>query len=284
MGSVVPDQTVDVVVDTPALAVVDGKYGFGQTVTPQAVQIGIDKCRRRRASRRWPCATQATSAGSATGPRWRPRRGWSRSISSTPRAACWWRPMAACSGASRPRPIASAFRAGPGPARARLRHLGRGRGQGAGGEPGRQENARRRADRCPTASRAAIRTCSMATTRRPARATTARAPAPSAPSATTRARASPSCASCWAARCRAPAPPIPSAALRQRHAVVLRRSQGARPSGLLPRRNRHVRRLRERPSRRRGARGADPRRARARMRAKRRPRACRCPTTPGPPS
>src|SRR4029453_14748587 len=35
-----------VVVDTPVIAVVDGKYGFGQTVTPQAVRIGIDKCRR----------------------------------------------------------------------------------------------------------------------------------------------------------------------------------------------------------------------------------------------
>src|ERR1700694_2991505 len=44
MGSVVPDQTVDLVVDTPSLAVVDGKYGFGQTVTPQAVRIGIEKC------------------------------------------------------------------------------------------------------------------------------------------------------------------------------------------------------------------------------------------------
>ena len=39
-----PDVTVDVVVDTPVIAVVDGKYGFGQTVTPQAVRIGIDKC------------------------------------------------------------------------------------------------------------------------------------------------------------------------------------------------------------------------------------------------
>jgi len=43
---IVPDVTIDVVVDTPVLAVVDGKYGFGQTVGPQAVQIGIDKCRR----------------------------------------------------------------------------------------------------------------------------------------------------------------------------------------------------------------------------------------------
>lgn len=46
MGSVVPDQTVDIVVDTPSLAVVDGKFGYGQTVTPQAVRIGIEKCRK----------------------------------------------------------------------------------------------------------------------------------------------------------------------------------------------------------------------------------------------
>src|SRR3954471_5154745 len=44
-GTVVADVTVDVVVDTPVIAVVDGKYGFGQTVAPQAVQIGIDKCK-----------------------------------------------------------------------------------------------------------------------------------------------------------------------------------------------------------------------------------------------
>src|ERR1700709_1827214 len=45
MGSVVPDQTVDVLVDTPSLAVIDGKFGYGQTVTPQAVKIGIEKCK-----------------------------------------------------------------------------------------------------------------------------------------------------------------------------------------------------------------------------------------------
>jgi uncharacterized oxidoreductase len=43
---VVPDQKVEVIVDTPVIAVVDGKYGYGQTVAPQAVQIGIDKCKR----------------------------------------------------------------------------------------------------------------------------------------------------------------------------------------------------------------------------------------------
>src|ERR1700758_3808055 len=45
MGSVVPDQTVELVVDTPSLAVVDGKFGYGQTVAPQAVKIGIGKCK-----------------------------------------------------------------------------------------------------------------------------------------------------------------------------------------------------------------------------------------------
>ena len=46
MGSVIPDQTIDIVVDTPSLAVVDGKFGYGQTVTPQAVRIGIEKCKK----------------------------------------------------------------------------------------------------------------------------------------------------------------------------------------------------------------------------------------------
>ena len=46
MGSVVPDQKVEIVVDTPSLAVIDGKFGYGQTVTPQAVKIGIEKCKK----------------------------------------------------------------------------------------------------------------------------------------------------------------------------------------------------------------------------------------------
>jgi uncharacterized oxidoreductase len=45
-GLILADQKVDVVVDTLALAVVDGKYGFGQTVAPQAVAIGIEKCKQ----------------------------------------------------------------------------------------------------------------------------------------------------------------------------------------------------------------------------------------------
>jgi uncharacterized oxidoreductase len=44
-GLLIADQKVDVLVDTPVLAVVDGKRGFGQTVAPQAVEIGIEKCR-----------------------------------------------------------------------------------------------------------------------------------------------------------------------------------------------------------------------------------------------
>src|SRR5712691_12918515 len=40
MGSVVPDQIAEVVAETPSLAVIDGKFGYGQTVTPQAVRIG----------------------------------------------------------------------------------------------------------------------------------------------------------------------------------------------------------------------------------------------------
>src|SRR4029077_15326907 len=45
MGSVVPNQTAELVVDTPSLAVVDGRFGYGQTVAPQGVRIGIEKCK-----------------------------------------------------------------------------------------------------------------------------------------------------------------------------------------------------------------------------------------------
>jgi uncharacterized oxidoreductase len=39
------DRVVKAVVDTPVLAVLDGQRGFGQTTAPQAVKIGIDKCK-----------------------------------------------------------------------------------------------------------------------------------------------------------------------------------------------------------------------------------------------
>src|SRR3984957_1251865 len=44
-GAVVPNQNAEIAVDTPSLAVVDGKFGYGQTVAPQAVRIGIEKCK-----------------------------------------------------------------------------------------------------------------------------------------------------------------------------------------------------------------------------------------------
>ncbi|MDE2363516.1 MAG: malate/lactate/ureidoglycolate dehydrogenase [Hyphomicrobiales bacterium] len=44
-GDITPNQTVRLIVDTPALAVVDGRYGFGQTVAPEAVRVGVAKCK-----------------------------------------------------------------------------------------------------------------------------------------------------------------------------------------------------------------------------------------------
>ncbi|HKY88193.1 MAG TPA: malate/lactate/ureidoglycolate dehydrogenase [Pseudorhodoplanes sp.] len=38
-------KTVKRVVDTPVLAILDGQYGFGQTTAPQAVSLGIEKCK-----------------------------------------------------------------------------------------------------------------------------------------------------------------------------------------------------------------------------------------------
>jgi hydroxycarboxylate dehydrogenase B len=45
-GNVVPNQSPEIVVDTPSLAVVDGRFGYGQTVAPFAVKTGIDKCKK----------------------------------------------------------------------------------------------------------------------------------------------------------------------------------------------------------------------------------------------
>ncbi len=44
-GAFIPGVTVEVVSETPVLAVIDAKYGFGQTTAPQAVAIGIRKCK-----------------------------------------------------------------------------------------------------------------------------------------------------------------------------------------------------------------------------------------------
>ena len=44
-GELVPNQTIARLVDTPAIAVIDGRFGFGQTVAPQAVDIGVEKAK-----------------------------------------------------------------------------------------------------------------------------------------------------------------------------------------------------------------------------------------------
>src|SRR5262245_19497961 len=45
-GKVLAERTLQVVCENEALAVVDGQFGFGQTIGEQAVQLGIDKCAR----------------------------------------------------------------------------------------------------------------------------------------------------------------------------------------------------------------------------------------------
>jgi len=45
-GAVIADQEVKFVSDTPVIAVLDGGYGFGQRVAPQATRVGIDKCKQ----------------------------------------------------------------------------------------------------------------------------------------------------------------------------------------------------------------------------------------------
>ncbi len=45
-GRVLANQAIDVAFENEVIAVVDGRFGFGQTVGGQAMQLGIDKCRR----------------------------------------------------------------------------------------------------------------------------------------------------------------------------------------------------------------------------------------------
>ncbi len=42
-GIQLPDQQITALIDDPTLLLVDGQYGMGQTVGPQAVQLGIDR-------------------------------------------------------------------------------------------------------------------------------------------------------------------------------------------------------------------------------------------------
>lgn len=45
-GKVLANQTAQVVFENDVIAVVDGKFGFGQTIGEQAMQLGIDKCKK----------------------------------------------------------------------------------------------------------------------------------------------------------------------------------------------------------------------------------------------
>ncbi|MDE2572847.1 MAG: Ldh family oxidoreductase, partial [bacterium] len=45
-GEVIPGRSVSVVSENEAMAVLDGNHGFGQTIGPQAVQVGIRKAQR----------------------------------------------------------------------------------------------------------------------------------------------------------------------------------------------------------------------------------------------
>src|SRR5436305_13513685 len=45
-GKVLANQTIDVVFENDSIAVVDGKFGFGQTIGEQAMRLGIDKAAR----------------------------------------------------------------------------------------------------------------------------------------------------------------------------------------------------------------------------------------------
>jgi uncharacterized oxidoreductase len=44
-SDLIPNQTIERVVDTPVIGVVDGRFGFGQTVAPMAVDIGVEKAK-----------------------------------------------------------------------------------------------------------------------------------------------------------------------------------------------------------------------------------------------
>jgi uncharacterized oxidoreductase len=45
IGDLIPNQSIERVVDTPVIGVVDGRFGFGQTVAPMAVDIGVEKAK-----------------------------------------------------------------------------------------------------------------------------------------------------------------------------------------------------------------------------------------------
>ncbi len=44
-GDLIPNQSIERIVDTASIGVVDGGFGFGQTIAPMAVDIGIEKAK-----------------------------------------------------------------------------------------------------------------------------------------------------------------------------------------------------------------------------------------------
>ncbi len=44
-GTQVPNQTVELLLDQPSFAIIDGRYGFGQTIGEQAIDIGVAKAK-----------------------------------------------------------------------------------------------------------------------------------------------------------------------------------------------------------------------------------------------
>ena len=144
-GNVVPNQTPEIVVDTPSLAVVDGKFGYGQTVTPFAVRTGIEKCKKAGLA-----AVALRNAGHIG------RVGdWAEMAAAEGLVSVHFvnaagsllvAPLRRRSEATLDRALLRRHSApGAGPDRARFRHLDRGRRQGAGGKPRRQEVAHGRA-------------------------------------------------------------------------------------------------------------------------------------------
>ena len=49
-GKVRADQSIQVAFENEAIAVVDGQMGFGQTIGEQAVELGVDKCKKHGVS------------------------------------------------------------------------------------------------------------------------------------------------------------------------------------------------------------------------------------------
>jgi hydroxycarboxylate dehydrogenase B len=44
-GDLIPNQSIERVVDTPVIGVLDGRFGFGQIMAPMAVDVGVEKAR-----------------------------------------------------------------------------------------------------------------------------------------------------------------------------------------------------------------------------------------------